>query len=230
MIQPPFPIKPLFEKIAGSFPLGQVTLEGEVISVLKGKIKVSANGVEGSGPTSDHVRKIYNEFFNVHPPLGDKNANKENSFQCPHCPLVLKKQGGLTNHLRKNHPQAFLQLIDEQERARNVILNDPKSTKDERERAAHWVNYLAGVRKFDFFLSCGNVTRAIEQLDEYISEYFLSRSSVKNPTLESLPYAKTDAQVRRELVDRVREKLAKYYKEQGIPAGIGTVLDEIASK
>ena len=59
----PFPIENLFERIAATFPPGQVKLIQDAISILNGKIKVTAAGVEGKGPTATHVQKIYDSFM-----------------------------------------------------------------------------------------------------------------------------------------------------------------------
>ncbi len=59
----PFPLDNLYERIAATFPPGQVKLVGDAISILNGKIKVTAAGVEGKGPTSTHVQKIYDSFM-----------------------------------------------------------------------------------------------------------------------------------------------------------------------
>ena len=60
----PFPINDLFDRIAATFPPKQVSLVGDTISILNGKIKVTSAGVEGSGPTSNHVQKIFDQFMN----------------------------------------------------------------------------------------------------------------------------------------------------------------------
>ncbi len=59
----PFPMDNLYDRIAATFPPGQVKLVGDAISILNGKIKVTAGGVEGKGPTSTHVQKIYDSFM-----------------------------------------------------------------------------------------------------------------------------------------------------------------------
>ncbi len=59
----PFPMETLKDRIAATFPPGQVTLVGDAISILNGKIKVTAAGVEGKGPTATHVQKIYDSFM-----------------------------------------------------------------------------------------------------------------------------------------------------------------------
>ncbi len=59
----PFPLETLNDRIAATFPPGQVKLIGDAISILNGKIKVTAAGVEGKGPTATHVQKIYDSFM-----------------------------------------------------------------------------------------------------------------------------------------------------------------------
>ncbi len=59
----PFPLETLNDRIAATFPPGQVKLVGDAISILNGKIKVTAAGVEGKGPTATHVQKIYDSFM-----------------------------------------------------------------------------------------------------------------------------------------------------------------------
>jgi small nuclear ribonucleoprotein (snRNP)-like protein len=63
----PFPIEALLDRIAATFPPGQVKLVGDAISILNGKIKVTAAGVEGTGPTKNHVQKIFDQFMDELP-------------------------------------------------------------------------------------------------------------------------------------------------------------------
>ncbi|MBD3197825.1 MAG: hypothetical protein GF317_22430 [Candidatus Lokiarchaeota archaeon] len=60
----PFPMESLAERISKIFSKGHVNYidEQNVISVLNGKIIVDENGVRGSGPSADRVRKIYEQF------------------------------------------------------------------------------------------------------------------------------------------------------------------------
>jgi small nuclear ribonucleoprotein (snRNP)-like protein len=62
--EPPFPIEELGERIAKMFPAGQIKYQQEsnTISILNGKIIVSENGVEGSGPTAERVNRIFEQF------------------------------------------------------------------------------------------------------------------------------------------------------------------------
>jgi len=53
----------LYDRIAATFPPGQVKLIEDAISILNGKIKVTKAGVEGKGPTATHVQKIYDSFM-----------------------------------------------------------------------------------------------------------------------------------------------------------------------
>ncbi|GAB4305320.1 MAG: Lsm family RNA-binding protein [Promethearchaeota archaeon] len=61
----PFPLEALYERINATFPPGQVVLleDQGVISILNGKIKVTEEGVEGSGPTKAHVERVYKQFM-----------------------------------------------------------------------------------------------------------------------------------------------------------------------
>ena len=56
----PFPLKALSERIATIFS-GHVNFieDQNIISILNGKIIVDENGVRGSGPSADRVKKIY---------------------------------------------------------------------------------------------------------------------------------------------------------------------------
>ena len=60
----PFPMQALADRIAKIFSPGHVDLKEEqnVISILNGKIIVDEEGVRGSGPSADRVRKIYEQF------------------------------------------------------------------------------------------------------------------------------------------------------------------------
>jgi len=62
-----FPIEALNDRIAATFPPGQVKLVGDTISILNGKIKVTSAGVEGTGPTKNHVQKIFDQFMDELP-------------------------------------------------------------------------------------------------------------------------------------------------------------------
>ncbi|TFG27168.1 MAG: hypothetical protein EU532_08060 [Promethearchaeota archaeon] len=60
----PFPMEALAERIAKIFSPGHVDFKEEqnVISILNGKIIVDENGVRGSGPSADRVKKIFEQF------------------------------------------------------------------------------------------------------------------------------------------------------------------------
>ncbi len=60
----PFPMQALTERIATIFGKGHVDYmeDQNVISILSGKIVVDENGVRGSGPSADRVKKIYQQF------------------------------------------------------------------------------------------------------------------------------------------------------------------------
>jgi small nuclear ribonucleoprotein (snRNP)-like protein len=63
--EPPFPMEELGDRIAKMFPAGQIKFQPEsnTISILNGKILVSENGVEGSGPTAERVNRIFEQFL-----------------------------------------------------------------------------------------------------------------------------------------------------------------------
>lgn len=60
----PFPMHALADRIAKIFSPGHVDLKDDqsVISILNGKIIVDEEGVRGSGPSADRVRKIFEAF------------------------------------------------------------------------------------------------------------------------------------------------------------------------
>jgi len=60
----PFPMVALSERIATIFTKGHVDYieDQNIISILSGKIVVDENGVKGTGPSADRVRKIYEQF------------------------------------------------------------------------------------------------------------------------------------------------------------------------
>ena len=60
----PFPMQALADRIAKIFSPGHVDLKEDqsVISILNGKIIVDEEGVRGSGPSADRVRKIFEQF------------------------------------------------------------------------------------------------------------------------------------------------------------------------
>ncbi len=60
----PFPMQALADRIAKIFSPGHVDFKEEqnVISILNGKIIVDEEGVRGSGPSADRVRKIFEQF------------------------------------------------------------------------------------------------------------------------------------------------------------------------
>lgn len=60
----PFPMLALAERISTIFSKGHVNYieDQNIISILSGKIIVDENGVRGSGPSADRVRKIFEQF------------------------------------------------------------------------------------------------------------------------------------------------------------------------
>ncbi|TFG15149.1 MAG: hypothetical protein EU531_08605 [Promethearchaeota archaeon] len=60
----PFPMQALSDRIATIFSKGHVNyiVDQNIISILNGKIIVDENGVRGSGPSADRVKKIYDQF------------------------------------------------------------------------------------------------------------------------------------------------------------------------
>jgi small nuclear ribonucleoprotein (snRNP)-like protein len=60
----PFPMQALADRISTIFSKGHVNYieEQNIISILNGKIVVSEDGVKGSGPSADRVKKIYDQF------------------------------------------------------------------------------------------------------------------------------------------------------------------------
>jgi small nuclear ribonucleoprotein (snRNP)-like protein len=60
----PFPMEALADRIATIFSKGHVKYNDEegIISILNGKIVVDENGVRGSGPSAERVKKIYEQF------------------------------------------------------------------------------------------------------------------------------------------------------------------------
>ena len=60
----PFPMQALADRIATIFSKGHVDFKEEqnVISILNGKIIVDENGVRGSGPSAERVKKIFEQF------------------------------------------------------------------------------------------------------------------------------------------------------------------------
>ena len=60
----PFPMQALSERIATIFSKGHVNYieDQNIISILNGKIIVDENGVRGSGPSAERVKKIYDQF------------------------------------------------------------------------------------------------------------------------------------------------------------------------
>ncbi|MHA1913850.1 MAG: Lsm family RNA-binding protein [Promethearchaeota archaeon] len=60
----PFPMVALSERIATIFTKGHVNYieDQNIISILSGKIIVDENGVRGTGPSADRVKKIYDQF------------------------------------------------------------------------------------------------------------------------------------------------------------------------
>ena len=60
----PFPMQALSDRIATIFSKGHVNYieDQNIISILNGKIIVDENGVRGSGPSAERVKKIYDQF------------------------------------------------------------------------------------------------------------------------------------------------------------------------
>ena len=60
----PFPMQALVDRIATIFSQGHVNYieDQNIISILNGKIIVDENGVRGTGPSADRVKKIYDQF------------------------------------------------------------------------------------------------------------------------------------------------------------------------
>ncbi len=60
----PFPMVALADRIATIFSKGHVKYNEEqgIISILNGKIVVDENGVRGSGPSAERVKKIFEQF------------------------------------------------------------------------------------------------------------------------------------------------------------------------
>ncbi|NHJ24525.1 MAG: hypothetical protein EAX89_08120 [Candidatus Lokiarchaeota archaeon] len=60
----PFPMQALSDRIATIFSKGHVNYieDQNIISILNGKIIVDENGVRGTGPSADRVKKIYDQF------------------------------------------------------------------------------------------------------------------------------------------------------------------------
>lgn len=60
----PFPMEALADRISKIFTKGHVNYipEQDIISILGGKIIVDEDGVRGTGPSADKVRKIFEHF------------------------------------------------------------------------------------------------------------------------------------------------------------------------
>ena len=60
----PFPMQALAERIATIFSKGHVDFKEDqnIISILNGKIIVDEEGVRGSGPSAERVKKIFEQF------------------------------------------------------------------------------------------------------------------------------------------------------------------------
>ena len=60
----PFPMLALSERIATIFSKGHVDYieDQNIISILSGKIVVNEDGVKGTGPSAERVKKIYEQF------------------------------------------------------------------------------------------------------------------------------------------------------------------------
>ena len=61
----PFPMQALADRIATIFSKGHVNYieDQNIISILNGKIIVDEDGVRGSGPSAERVKKIYEQFI-----------------------------------------------------------------------------------------------------------------------------------------------------------------------
>jgi len=70
----PFPMQALADRIATIFSKGHVNYitDQNIISILNGKIIVDENGVRGTGPSAERVKKIYEQFK-----LDIENPSKE---------------------------------------------------------------------------------------------------------------------------------------------------------
>ncbi|MGB5910950.1 MAG: Lsm family RNA-binding protein [Promethearchaeia archaeon] len=60
----PFPMQALADRIATIFSKGHVNYieDQNVISILNGKILVDENGVRGTGPSAERVKKVFDQF------------------------------------------------------------------------------------------------------------------------------------------------------------------------
>ncbi|MFX0057314.1 MAG: Lsm family RNA-binding protein [Candidatus Hodarchaeota archaeon] len=60
----PFPMQALADRIAKIFSKGHVNYieDQNIISILNGKIIVDEDGVRGTGPSADRVKKIFEQF------------------------------------------------------------------------------------------------------------------------------------------------------------------------
>ncbi len=60
----PFPMRALADRIAKIFSKGHVDYKEDqnIISILNGKIIVDEDGVRGSGPSAERVKKIFEQF------------------------------------------------------------------------------------------------------------------------------------------------------------------------
>lgn len=60
----PFPMRALADRISKIFSKGHVNyiIEQNIISILNGKIIVDENGVRGTGPSAERVKKIFEQF------------------------------------------------------------------------------------------------------------------------------------------------------------------------
>ena len=60
----PFPMQALADRIAKIFSQGHVDFKADqnIISILNGKIIVDEEGVRGSGPSAERVKKIFEQF------------------------------------------------------------------------------------------------------------------------------------------------------------------------
>jgi len=60
----PFPMQALADRIATIFSKGHVNYieDQNIISILNGKIIVDEDGVRGTGPSADRVKKIFEQF------------------------------------------------------------------------------------------------------------------------------------------------------------------------
>ncbi len=63
----PFDLKGLAEQLEALFPPGEVRfIEDARVIVVLNKVRVTEEGVEGSGPLADRIRRVYTRFVEEH--------------------------------------------------------------------------------------------------------------------------------------------------------------------